>query len=126
MISNRYDCGIKIKSHFTFFPLQPIIVLGGNDMPGSAVGITKTFHVRPDAKGRITLGKLAEGVSSFKVSEQPDGGYLLEPMVEIPAREKWLFKNKAALRSVKQGLSQSARGETRSRGSFAKYADGDK
>lgn len=83
----------------------------------------KVVHVRPDAKGRITLGKLADGVSSFLVSEQPGGGYLLEPMVEIPAREKWLFENKAALASVHRGLEQSANGEVRARGSFAKFAD---
>ena len=85
--------------------------------------IRKAVQVRPDAKGRITLGKLAEGVSSFTVSEQPGGGLLLEPMVEIPAREKWLFENKAALSSVKRGLAQSAKGELRSRGTFAKFAD---
>lgn len=83
----------------------------------------KTIQVRPDSKGRITLGRFAEGVSSFRVSEQPGGAVLLEPMVEIPARESWLFENKAALQSIRRGLAQSAKGETRSRGSFAKYAD---
>lgn len=85
--------------------------------------LKKTVQVRPDSKGRITLGKLAQGVSSFLVSEQPGGGFLLEPMVEIPAREKWLFENRRALESVKTGLTQSAKGETRTRGSFSKYAD---
>lgn len=85
----------------------------------------KSFQVRPDSKGRITLGKLAEGVSSFKVSEQPSGGLLLEPMVEIPAQEKWLFENKAALNSVKKGLTESAQGKVRSRGSFSKYTKED-
>ncbi len=81
------------------------------------------LQVRPDAKGRITLGKLAEGVSSFRVSEQPGGAYLLEPMVEIPAQESWLFQNKKALASVRKGLTQSAKGEVRSRGSFTKFAN---
>ena len=83
----------------------------------------KIVQVRPDAKGRITLGKLADGVSSFMVSEQPGGGLLLEPMVEIPAREKWLFENKTALASVHRGLEQSSAGKVRTRGSFAKFAD---
>lgn len=81
------------------------------------------IQLRPDAKGRITLGKIAEGVSSFRVSEQPGGAYLLEPMVEIPARESWLLKNKTALASVRKGLSQSAKGELRSRGSFTKFTE---
>ncbi len=83
----------------------------------------KIVNVRPDAKGRITLGRLASGVSSFKVSEQPGGAFLLEPMVEIPAREKWLFENKTALASVRRGLEQSAKGDVHVRGSFAKFAD---
>lgn len=80
-------------------------------------------QVRPDSKGRINLGKLAEGVSSFHVRRADDGSIILEPFAEVPAREKWLFDNPSALGAVKAGLEQAAAGKTRSRGSFAKYAD---
>ena len=89
----------------------------------SSAATRKIVQVRPDSKGRITLGKLAEGVSSFIVSKQPGGAVLLEPMVEVRASEAWLFANKSALASVKRGLAESAKGETRTRGSFAKFAD---
>ena len=79
-------------------------------------------QVRPDAKGRVTLSKLAEGVSSFNVSKDKDGRLLLEPMVEIPAKEKWLFENKEALSSVHRGLLDAKHGRVQSLGSFAKYA----
>lgn len=39
----------------------------------------------------------------------------LEPLVEIPAREKWLFNNKHALQQVEQGLKESAKGQTKSK-----------
>ena len=81
--------------------------------------------IRPDAKGRITLGELAKGVSSYRVRQNDDGSVLLMPFAEIPAREAWLFKNEGALQSVKRGLQQSARGETKSLGSFAKFAESD-
>lgn len=45
------------------------------------------YRLRPDSKGRITLGKLAEGVSSYRARRQKDGKILLEPFVEIPADE---------------------------------------
>lgn len=80
-------------------------------------------QLRPDSKGRITLGKLAEGVSSFRARLTDDGNILLEPFAEVPAREKWLFDNPSALGAVKAGLEQAAAGKTRPRGSFAKYAD---
>lgn len=82
-------------------------------------------QVRPDAKGRVTLSKLAEGISSFNVSKDEDGRLLLEPMVEIPAREKWLYDNPDALKSVRRGLSDAKAGKTKSIGSFAKYAKKD-
>lgn len=85
--------------------------------------VEKLIQVRPDSKGRITLGRFAKGVSSFLISLQPGGGLLLEPMVEIPAKEKWLLENKSALASVKRGLEQSANNEVQSRGSFAQYTD---
>ena len=31
---------------------------------------------------------------------------------KIPKREQWLYKNKKALKSVKQGLKESAKGQT--------------
>ena len=79
-------------------------------------------QVRPDAKGRIALGKIAEGVSSFIIYAQAGGTYILEPMVEIPARERWLLESKDARDSISRGLEQSANGNVRSIGSFAKHA----
>lgn len=78
---------------------------------------------RLDSKGRITLGKLAEGISSFRATRQSDDRIILVPYVEIPARELWLYKNPEALSMVEQGLREYAEGKTVRMGSFAKYAD---
>lgn len=83
------------------------------------------FSVRPDAKGRITLGKLSEGISSFLVTREKNGRLVLEPRVEIPAREKWLFENREALLSVKRGIEDAKKGTLKSVGSFSKYSDED-
>lgn len=82
-------------------------------------------QVRPDSKGRVTLSKLAEGISSFNVSKDGQGRLLLEPMVEIPAPEKWLFENQEALASVRRGLADAKVRRVKSLGSFAKYAKED-
>jgi len=68
------------------------------------------YRRRPDAKGRITLGKLAEGVSSYRARRQPDGKIVLEPFVEIPADERWLYENRKALESVRRGLADAKAG----------------
>lgn len=83
----------------------------------------KTKALRPDSKGRISLGRLAKGVSSYAVHQEKNGTIVLEPFVEIPAKEKWLFDNKTALKQVKTGLEQAKAGKLVKRGSFAKYAD---
>lgn len=82
-----------------------------------------TIIMRPDSKGRISLGALARGVSSFQASVEPDGRIILEPYAEVPAREKWIFENKDAMFAVREGLAESAAGKIRSRGSFAEFAD---
>jgi hypothetical protein len=81
--------------------------------------------VRPDSKGRITLGHIADGVSSYTITETKDHKLILEPFVEMPAREKWLYDNKLALTKVKRGLKDAAAGRLTHKGSFAKYADDD-
>jgi hypothetical protein len=81
--------------------------------------------LRPDSKGRITLGHLADGVSSFSVTETNDHKIILEPFTEIPTHEKWLFANKTAFKKVEQGLKDAANGRVSSRGSFSKFVDDD-
>jgi hypothetical protein len=78
-----------------------------------------SYRLRPDAKGRITLGKLAEGVSSYRARRQTDGKIVLEPFVEIPADERWLYENEKALESVRRGLADAKAGRL-TRKSFRK------
>lgn len=82
-----------------------------------------TVTLRPDTKGRVALGKLALGVSSFHATTDDKGRIILEPYTEIPASEKWLFDNKPALAAVKKGLSQAGAGRIKSLGSFARFAN---
>ena len=81
--------------------------------------------VRPDAKGRITLGAFAKGISSFRATKEKDGKIVLEPFVEIPAREHWIFKNPEALAALEQGLADSAAGRIHYLGDFSQYANDD-
>jgi hypothetical protein len=85
--------------------------------------MSKSVTIRPDAKGRIALGKLARGVSSFHATTDAHGRIILEPYAEIPVSEKWLFDNKPALAAVKNGLNQAAAGQVRSRGGFSQFAN---
>ena len=85
--------------------------------------MAQTLTFRPDAKGRITLGALARGVSSFRATVDAEGRITLTPFAEIPACEKWLFENKEAMDAVRDGLRDAAEGRTRTRGSFARFAN---
>jgi hypothetical protein len=84
------------------------------------MAVKQLKSVRPDAKGRILLGALAEGVSSYTIIND-HGRLILEPNVEIPASEKWLWENKQALAQVKKGLQDSADGLIKSKGDFKKF-----
>ena len=71
--------------------------MGNKQTRGFLLMKTSTLHiVRPDAKGRITLGQLAVGVSSFAIHIDKHHRIILEPFAEIPAKEKWLYQNKEA------------------------------
>jgi hypothetical protein len=83
-------------------------------------GDMEMIKLSVDSRKRISLTKLLPTgkISSVKAYKEDDR-IILEPMVEIPAREVWLYENKAALEKVKKGLLQKG---TTKRGSFAKYA----
>jgi len=73
-----------------------------------------------DSRKRISLTKLLpDGRCSSVRAYKEDDRIILEPMVEIPAREAWLYENKDAVEKVSKGLSEKG---TIRRGSFAKYA----
>lgn len=82
-----------------------------------------TKMVRPDAKGRITLGHFADGVSSFAITKDKHNRIILVPYAEIPAHEKWLFENKTALNKVARGIKDSGAARLSHKGRFAKYLD---
>lgn len=78
--------------------------------------------LRPDAKGRITLGLLAQGVSGFQVDiDSKQNIIILKPLIEIPAAEQWLFNNPKALKQVQTGLKESGLNRLSSRGRFGQY-----
>ncbi len=69
--------------------------------------------VKPDAKKRILLHRLQmqEGVT-YHVYSNSIGQIVLDPQVNIPASEAWLFSNPDALASVRRGLSDAVNGKT--------------
>ncbi len=81
----------------------------------------KTVH--PDSKGRVALGKFAEGVSSFRIHKEANGLLVLEPYAEVPFREIWLHRNPEAMGMVQHGLRESAEGKVKSLGDFSHFAD---
>ena len=62
--------------------------------------------LRPDAKGRLNLGDLANNVSSYRITQEESGTLILTPYSEIPYSEKWIFDDKEMLEKVKNHLMQ--------------------
>ena len=81
--------------------------------------LTKILH--PDAKGRITLGALAKGISSYRMTKDQQGRLILEPFVEIPERERWLYNNPEAMAALKEGIADAEAGRLHSIGDFSQY-----
>jgi hypothetical protein len=59
----------------------------------------------------------------FRIYINAAGQILLDPALSVPVREMWLFRNPAALRKVREGLTQAAEGDLHDLGSFAKFAN---
>ncbi|MBI1756887.1 MAG: hypothetical protein HYR64_07260 [Fimbriimonas ginsengisoli] len=75
-----------------------------------------------DEQGKLSLGRRHSN-RLFRVSEQPDGNLLLEPVVMVHEREAWLYRNPVAFEAVKRGIEESRAGLARPAGPFIQYAD---
>ena len=79
--------------------------------------------LRPDSKGRITLGAIAKGISGYSMLQESNGTVILKPFIEIPVKEKWLFENASTLQKVRIGLVQAKNKELIDKGSFLPCSD---
>ncbi len=78
------------------------------------------ISLKVDSKKRISLTKLLPPGNIRSVRAYTDGlRIVLEPMMEVPVEEAWLFENKDALKKVLTGLSQKG---SIKRGFFARNA----
>lgn len=64
-----------------------------------------------DERNRLTLGELPEGLKRVRIYKNDRGEVLLQPVIEIPASEAWLFRNEEALKSIKKGLKDASEGK---------------
>lgn len=80
------------------------------------------LYVKVDSRNRVVLTRVSKKLSSmYKVRMQGET-IILEPVVEIPAEEAWLFasENKDLLARIKQGIEE---GGTIDLGSFKKHIE---
>jgi len=63
-----------------------------------------------DDRNRLTLGEILKGARRIKLYQNRRGDIFLQPVVEIPVSELWLFKSKEALMNVQTGLTDAAQG----------------
>lgn len=70
--------------------------------------------VNLDSRNRIPLTKVL-GNCEAKTFDMywEDDKLILIPLVEIPEREAWIYKNKKALGSLERGLEDAAKGRVR-------------
>lgn len=64
-----------------------------------------------DDRKRLTLGDLLEDFKRVRLYRNKRGELLLKPIVEIPADELWLYRNKEAATRVDKGLKDAAEGK---------------
>ena len=64
-----------------------------------------------DERKRLTLGELIKDFKRVKLFKNERGELLLQPIVEIPASEIWLYKNEEAFESVQKGLKEASEGK---------------
>ena len=71
---------------------------------------------------RLTLGSVAKK-KNYRVMINELGQVLSDPIINIPEKEIWLWKNQSALESLKRGVNEVTAEETQDLGSFAEYAE---
>lgn len=82
--------------------------------------------VNMDAKQRICLTRILskderENFMSFRIYRE-GGKIILEPVIEVPTKDHWIYENPKALASLIKGIKDAEEGRLYDLGSFAQYA----
>jgi hypothetical protein len=64
-----------------------------------------------DERNRLTVGEILKGCTRVRLYRNDSGEVLLQPIVEIPASELWLFSNPEAINDVREGLQDASQGK---------------
>jgi hypothetical protein len=86
-----------------------------------------TVHM--DDKQRVSLTRMLtkkerEELGSFRMYRE-GAKIILEPVVEVPQKDHWIYKNPKAFASLMKGIKDAEEGRLHDLGSFAQYADED-
>jgi len=69
-----------------------------------------------DSKNRINLGdkiikfvdNIIQGVDAYQICIGKNGDILLRPVVNIPSREAWIYRNPKVIKQIRQGLDEAS------------------
>ena len=64
-----------------------------------------------DERNRLTVGEILKGCKRIRLYRNDSGEVLLQPIVEIPASELWLFRNPEAINEIREGLGDASQGK---------------
>ena len=86
-----------------------------------------TVHM--DDKQRVSLTRMLtkeerEELGSFRMYRE-GAKIILEPVVEVPQKDHWIYKNPKAFASLMKGIKDAEEERLHDLGSFAQYADDD-
>ena len=89
----------------------------------------KSLSVNMDTKQRVCLTRLLtkeerENFSTFRIYRE-GGKIVLEPVIEVPEKDHWIYRNPKALSSLMKGIKDFEEGKLQDLGSFAQYASED-
>ena len=77
-----------------------------------------------DTRKRVNLSKLLPDGNIHAVNAYKQGNkIILEPMVEIPAEESWIYENPKSLKAIQKGIKEAKEGKIVDRPSYAEFAD---
>lgn len=75
----------------------------------------REIKINKDNLHRVSLTRLLskeerQHVSAFRAYKEEDGRIILEPLVEVKAKDHWIYKNPEALASLMRGLEDAKEG----------------
>ena len=93
------------------FPKENTVSISEQFMPVETKSLDPKYRINLGSKIISLISRFFNKADAYQIYIGKEGDILLRPVVNIPSREAWIYKNSKVMKQIRQGLDEAGKGK---------------